>query len=400
MHLLEPVVKPYDWGSRHIIAELLGAPAPSPGPQAELWMGAHPAGPSIVRNGSAARGLDEIVAADPGATLGDDVADRFEGRLPFLLKVLAADKALSIQVHPDRETARSGFRAQGGDAGTYVDDWPKPEVLCALTEFEALAGLREPGAAAALLRDLGVPALDPVVARLERGDDAGLVEALRMVLAVAPEQRESLLAQVVAACRERAWGEGDHAAAYDAVVRIAVDHPGDLGAVASLLLNHTVLQPGEAIFLAAGGLHAYLRGAGIEILANSDNVLRAGLTSKPIDIDELCRVVDPGVGVPVLRPSADAHGVIAYDTDVPEFSLHRIERSRGALPLPGFGPRIVFVADGVARLDRPARDGGQARDLTITRGGSAFVSAADGAVTCTIASDSALVYVAAPGALR
>lgn len=396
MHLLEPEVKPYDWGSRRVIADLQGRPVPSAGPEAELWMGAHPAGPSVVRNGSGACGLDEIVAADPAGVLGPDVAARFEGRLPFLLKVLAADKALSIQVHPDRETARAAYLAQqeqGRARGAYSDDWPKPEVLCALTPFEALAGLREPREAAGLLLELGVEALEPVVERLDRGDDQGLVDALRMVLDHADGSRAGLLADVVAACEARVWDEGEHAQAYAAVVRIAADHPGDLGAVASLLLNHTVLQPGEAIYLAAGGLHAYLRGAGIEILANSDNVLRAGLTSKPIDIDELCRIVDPTVPVPVLRPAADECGVTAYETDVPEFSLHRIENRGGAgsaVELPGHGPRIVLALDGVARLES------QGASLVLERGGSAFVSAADGAVRCTGAST---LFVAAPGRL-
>lgn len=393
MHLLEPAVKPYDWGSHRVIADLQGRPVPSAGPEAELWMGAHPAGPSLVRNGSGARRLDEMVAADPAGMLGADVASRFEGRLPFLLKVLAADKALSIQVHPDRETARAAYRAQqegDQDNGAYSDDWPKPEVLCALTPFEALAGLREPLEAAGLLRELGVAALEPIVARLEEGDDEGLVVALRMVLDHAGDDGAALLADVVAACRSRACDEGEHAEAYAAVVRVAADHPGDLGAVACLLLNHTVLAPGEAIYLAAGGLHAYLRGAGIEILANSDNVLRAGLTNKPIDVEELCRVVDPTVPVPVLRPSPDESGVTAYQTDVPEFSLHRIENTAGSVELPGRGPRIVLNTDGVARLESAGST------LVLERGGSAFVSAADGPVRCT---GTATVFVAAPGCL-
>ena len=391
MHLLEPAVKPYDWGSHRTIAELQGRPSPTPGPEAELWMGAHPAGPSIVRANGSSRGLDEVVAADPAAVLGAELADRFEGRLPFLLKVLAADKALSIQVHPDRQTARAAFRAQNGDVGNYVDDWPKPEVLCALTPFEALAGLREPGEAAGLLRGLRVPALDPVVRRLEVGDDAGLVDALRMVLDVPEADRAGLLRDVVQACREQTWNEGEHADAYEALLRIADDHPGDLGAIASLLLNHTVLQPGEAIFMAAGGLHAYLRGAGVEILANSDNVLRAGLTSKRIDVDELCRIVDPTVGVPVLRPRPDDRGVTSYAVSVPEFSLYRLQREGGTIELPGSGPRVVLVTAGAARLECATGS------LCVERGGSAFISAADGPVSCAGAGT---LFVAGPGALE
>lgn len=282
MDVLEPVVQPYAWGSRRIIADLLGRPAPSDAPEAELWMGAHPAAPAGLTRAGERTTLDRVVEQAPERELGAVVSERFEGRLPFLLKVLAAEKALSIQVHPDRDTARAAFAAQrergvepGDPEATYADDWPKPEIVCALTPFEALAGMREAGEAAGLLRALGVEALAPVVERLDEGDDAGLVEALRTLLAWPQDARGDLLTRVVEAADELAESDGEHAGAYRAVVRAAADHPGDLGAVATLLLNHTILQPGEGLYLAAGGLHAYLRGAGVEILANSDNVLRA-----------------------------------------------------------------------------------------------------------------------------
>lgn len=396
MDLLEPALKSYDWGSRRYIAELQGRAVPSQGPEAELWMGAHPAGPSLVRDQEQVRGLDAIVEQDPAGVLGDRLASRFGGRLPFLLKVLAADKALSIQVHPDRETARAAYRAEqeaGVATGNYVDDWPKPEVLCALTPFEALAGMREPREAAGLLRDLAVPLLDPIVTRLERGDDPALVDALRMLLGGPAHVQRALLDAVVAACAQRSWQDPstDHARAYAAVTRIAADHPGDLGAVASLLLNYLVLEPGEAIYMPAGGLHAYLRGAGIEILANSDNVLRAGLTGKHIDVEELCRIVDPTVGVPVLRPAPDADGVTTYDAAVPEFTLHRLDGTAVAVALPGDGPRIVLNVAGSATL-RSATE-----QVHLERGASAFVSAADGPVT---SEGEATLYVAGPGRLR
>src|SRR5215469_16697105 len=166
MDLLEPVVQPYAWGSREAIAELQGRPAPSPGPEAELWMGAHPSAPSGVERNGRHTTLDAVIAADPAGELGEDCARRFGGRLPFLLKVLAASKALSIQVHPSRAQAEAGYRdeslrglAPGDKRRNYVDDWPKPEILCALTRFEILAGMRNPADAARLLRTLSVPAL-------------------------------------------------------------------------------------------------------------------------------------------------------------------------------------------------------------------------------------------------
>ena len=147
MDLLRPVIKPYAWGSRHAIAWLQGRPVPSAGPEAELWMGAHPAAPSGLTRAGRSLTLDAVVAADPDPELGVACRDRFGGRLPFLLKILAAEKALSIQVHPDRRQAEAGFAAERCRDGvrTYVDDWPKPELLHALTPFEVLAGFRAPG---------------------------------------------------------------------------------------------------------------------------------------------------------------------------------------------------------------------------------------------------------------
>src|ERR1700740_2923212 len=169
MELLQPVIRPYAWGPRHAIAELRGRPVPSPGPEAELWMGAHPSAPS----GVAWTTLDEGIAAAPGRALGAECAHRFGGRLPFLLKVLSAAKALSIQVHPSRAQAEAGYAADntrglapGDPARNYVDDWPKPELLYALTPFEVAAGLRLPADASALLQALDVDELKPLATRL------------------------------------------------------------------------------------------------------------------------------------------------------------------------------------------------------------------------------------------
>jgi mannose-6-phosphate isomerase len=164
--LLGNTVQPYAWGSRTAIAELLGEPRPSTGPQAELWMGAHPSAPSVLTRDGVTGTLTAAIAANPRIELGAKAAARFGGRLPFLLKVLAADKALSIQLHPTREQAEAGFAREEAlgvprDSGerVYVDDWPKPEILCALTPFEVLAGLRPAEQAAEALEGLGLPEL-------------------------------------------------------------------------------------------------------------------------------------------------------------------------------------------------------------------------------------------------
>src|SRR5271170_1080010 len=335
MELLQPVIRPYAWGSRTGIAELQGRPVPAPGPEAELWIGAHPSAPGETT-------LDAVIAADPDRELGPACVARFGPRLPFLLKVLSADQALSIQLHPSRAQAEAGFRAEntrglppGDPARNYVDDWPKPELLCALTPFEVLAGLRPPPDAAALLRALSVGQLAPLAAELQAATNPqALSRVLAAILEWPPGSRAALVTAVVAACAALASSASPYAAACAAAVREAGHHPGDLGVVAMLLLRHTVLAPGQAVFMPAGGLHAYLRGTGIEVLANSDNVIRAGLTAKHVDVPELLKLLDPAVTVPVLTPAPRGDGVAWFDTPAPEFRLYVADLAEPPVTLP------------------------------------------------------------------
>jgi mannose-6-phosphate isomerase len=408
MDVLRPVVRPYPWGSRHAIAELVGRPAPAPGPEAELWMGAHPSAPSGVARDARRRALDAVIAADPDRELGPGCVARFGPRLPFLLKVLAAEQALSIQVHPSRAQAQAGFRAENArglapddPARNYTDDWPKPELLYALTPFEVLAGLRTPADAAGLLRALAVGPLAPLAVQLEAAAQetaplpaelaAAELEAAPLAAAASGEviagvlgtilswpaaARSALVADVVAACARLATAGGPYSGAAAAAVRIAADHPGDLGVVASLLLRHAVLEPGQAMFMPAGGLHAYLKGTGIELLANSDNVVRAGLTGKHLDVPELLALLDPSVDVPVLSPRGLADGIAWFDTPAPEFRLYLVDLVGNTVSLPGEGPRIVLCTEGSAVLR--SESGGKTE---IGRGGSCFLAAADGPVS-------------------
>jgi mannose-6-phosphate isomerase len=431
MDVLEPVVQPYAWGSRTAIAEIQGRPAPTPGPEAELWMGAHPSSPSgLVRRGHQTT-LDQVIAADPAAELGPGCVARFGPRLSFLLKILAPEKALSIQVHPDRAQAEAGYLAEnqrgvplGDRARNYVDDWPKPELLCAVTRFEVLAGFRSTADMLGLLAALGTERLRPVAGALTTpgavtepaaltapdavtepgavtvpgavtepgatsspGGDARL-DALRALLTWPPGQRGELQEDVLAGCAKLAAGDGRYAAACDAVLRIAADHPGDPGVVAALLLNHEVLEPGDAVYMPAGGLHAYVKGVGIELLANSDNVLRAGLTSKHVDVPELLRLVDPAVAVPVISGRQVSPPTVMYDTPAPEFRLYRMSLDSGqTAPLPDAGPRIACCLDGAATLRTAA-----GRPVQLARGESCFVPASDGDVT---AAGKAVLFVAA-----
>ncbi|HEV3168687.1 MAG TPA: mannose-6-phosphate isomerase, class I [Actinocrinis sp.] len=398
MDLLRNTVQTYAWGSATAIPELLGVGNPDGAPQAELWMGAHPSAPSNVVRGEGGMPLDAVIADDPVGELGAEVAGRFGGRLPFLLKVLAAQKALSIQLHPDREQAQAGFAAEeargvprNARERVYVDDWPKPEVLCALTPFEVLAGLRPAPQAADVLDGLGVKELNDLVRALRSDPEPATVGRTLAVVLGWPEGRlrDELVQRVLEGAAKAAGRGGEHKAAYEAVGRIAADHPGDVGVVCSLLMNHAVVEPGQALFMAAGGVHAYIRGTGVELMANSDNVIRAGLTPKHIDIPELMRVLDPAVPVPTLTARRTGPGVEEFDTPVPEFRLRRLTPDGASLDVPAPGlPRILLCVDGEAEV---SADG---RSLTIGRGQSCYLSARD--VAATVSGD-ALLFLASPG---
>jgi mannose-6-phosphate isomerase len=259
-----------------------------------------------------------------------------------------------------------------------VDDWPKPELLYALTPFEVAAGLRTPSDAAALLQALEVDELKPLAAGLT-DRRASLGAALASILSWPEPAR--LVSDVVAACHRLTVSASPYAGACAAAVRVAADHPGDVGVVALLLMRHEVLQPGQAVFMPAGGLHAYLRGTGIELLANSDNVVRSGLTGKHVDVPELLELLDPSVAVPVLTPRLAAPGVTTFDTPAPEFRLYLIDlpaspgSAASALALPGAGPRILLCLDGACTLRAAS-----GQELELARGGSCFIPFADGPV--------------------
>ena len=399
MDLLRNTIQPYAWGSPTAIPQLLGVDNPEGTTQAELWMGAHPTAPSKLIRAGHEVALDRVIAAAPELELGEATADRYGGRLPFLLKVLAARKALSIQLHPDRAQAEAGFAAEeargvprGARERVYVDDWPKPEVLCALTPFEVLAGLRPAAQAAEILSRLGVGALEPLAAEL-RADPkpATVARALATLLSWPQAERAALIGEVVDAAARLAAEPTGFQAAYGAVGRVAQDHPGDIGLVCSLLMNHAIVEPGQALFMGAGGLHAYIQGTGIELMANSDNVIRAGLTPKHIDVPELVRVLDPEVAVPILTARLISDGVEEFETPVPEFRLRRlaVDPATSPLAVPGGGlPRILLCVDGAAM----ATSGD--RTLELRRGQSCYLSAADVRVTLTGA---AALFLASPG---
>ncbi|WP_326722693.1 mannose-6-phosphate isomerase, class I [Streptomyces sp. NBC_00243] len=350
MDRLDNTIRPYAWGSTTAIPRLLGV-EPTGEPQAEMWMGAHPGAPSRTERGP----LTEVIDEDPEKELGRAAVAKFGPRLPFLLKILAAGAPLSLQVHPNLEQAREGYEDEESrgipvDAPhrNYKDANHKPELICALTEFDGLCGFRAPDEAAELLAGLDVDSLKPYADLLHaHPEEAALREVLTALLTADPDDMAHTVREAAAACA-RLGGS------YAPYADLAHHYPGDPGVIAAMLLNYVQLQPGEALFLGAGIPHAYLNGLGVEIMANSDNVLRCGLTPKHVDVPELLRVVrfeasDPGV----LRPEASPDGEEVYATPIDEFRLSRFVLPQDAAPhdLIAATPQILLCTAGSVRAD-------------------------------------------------
>ena len=377
MEHLEGALRPYPWGSHTLIAELRGEPVPSSQPQAELWFGAHPAAPATVGG----TGLDEVIAADPDAALGARVRGEYGNQLPFLVKLLAAAAPLSIQAHPSLEQAKEGFARENAEGialnsanRNYKDPNHKPELIVALTPFRALAGFRPVADTAALFDALSCPELDRYASLLPADGNGDLRALFTTLISLPAQPRAELIRAVEQAARNVAAQTGHPEWLTDAA-QVYLDlneaYPGDVGVLAALLLNVLTLAPGEAAFLRAGQLHAYLSGLGVEVMANSDNVLRGGLTTKHVDVPELVRVLDfTTLDNPRAEVAASGGGV-EFQLPVDSFAVRMHELHDGeALTLNNDGPAIVLCTSGEVAHG----------DFTLTQGNAAWVPASDGEV--------------------
>lgn len=407
MHVIQGRVRDYDWGAPDLIPEFFAQPAAT-FPVAELWLGAHPGAPARCEvdarsiaissedladgeRGARSRatiGIDlrAYIAADPIGTLGSDVVNNHGGELPYLLKLIAPAQPISMQVHPSIEQARIGYERENAlgipvDAPnrSYKDANHKPELVYAVTQFEAIVGFRTPRRILGVLDGLDTELTAHLAECIRKQPNAhGVRDAFASLLSEETRPPEEAVAEVVEACAARTADESPSPRADVMVGKLASYYEGDPGIVASLLLNPVTLQPGEAMFTPAGTVHAYASGLGLEIMANSDNVLRAGLTGKYVDVAELLDVVET-VAAPPIRIAPERISPIqsTFYAPVDDFELSMIElrQAHRTFKLRGGGPRIIASLEGAAEI---WTESGQHHVLNT--GQAVFVRADDGRV--------------------
>jgi mannose-6-phosphate isomerase len=420
-------VKYYDWGSPDGIPAFLGVDNAEGRPWAELWMGVHPGGPSGVTDLGSRFSLRDLIGADPRRYLGGKVYETFGG-LPFLFKVLAAGKPLSIQAHPNREQAKRGFEREnarglppGAPDRNYRDPNHKPELVCALGPFTAMCGFRKPGEIApgldAFLKDAPLPLkeeLRPLTESLTIDGAAGALRGFCAALyGLGPETREALTEYILETEKRHAAGGlppwREYMEEWQYMAAFARLFPGDPALISPLFLNIVHLKAGEAMYLPSGVFHAYLHGLAVELMASSDNVLRGGLSSKHIDPEELIGILDFAPFKPAILPppdedaaGGDASLCFRYPCPLEEFFLS-VMKGREKMPAGGAaadadsfpdieGPAIALVTEGQVLI---RAEGGE--EWTLGKGESAFIPPRNGAGALRLSGNYTL-YLAASDA--
>jgi len=377
--ILKNPVQEYAWGSKTAIQELLGKPVPSEKPMAEMWMGAHAKAPSKVLIDEQWRSLDAVIEESPESILGKRVAEKFGNKLPFLFKVLAADRPLSIQVHPNLEQARAGFARENRlgiplDAPNrnYRDDNHKPELLLAVTYFSGLKGFRRIEEILGLMERIAPSGLAFELNQLRKKPEAsGLKSFFNTLMTLDKSRQNKILGEAVSLAEKLA----DQDPAFHWIVELNREYPQDMGIFSPVILNFVELRPGETMYLEAGELHSYLNGLAMELMANSDNVLRGGLTPKYIDMPELLKIADFETG-PVLpvRPAELGNCESAYQTPAQEFLLSVISvDKKEAFESPrDRSVEILICMEGETNIN----DSGEGEVLTLAKGQSVIVPSA------------------------
>jgi len=379
IHILKNPILNYAWGSHIAIAELTGRPFPTREPEAEMWMGAHPKAPSTFKTAHGDESLLELINRHPQDILGNKTATAHKNRLPYLFKVLAIEKPLSIQAHPNRAQARHGFAIENRlkvpmDAAerNYRDDNHKPECICALTPFWALNGFRNITDMVLLLKKACSLSLEENIRELENRQDAkGLKCFIQTLLDMDAASVDTVLHEAISHAEQLKSRDP----VFDWVIRLHSSYPGDVGVMFPLILNLVCLNPGQAMYLPAGQMHAYLKGVGIELMANSDNVLRGGLTPKHVDAGELLGILNfDAQPLEIIEPIKRRASEKAYPTPAIEFELSIIEAVEREPYTSGKDrcAEILLLTSGEIEIFQTS----ESKTVKLTRGMSVIVPAA------------------------
>jgi mannose-6-phosphate isomerase len=381
-------VQNYAWGSHTALTDLYGIANPDNLPMAELWMGAHPKSSSKITDASGqVRSLRDVIDADKATLLGHEVADRF-GELPFLFKVLCADNPLSIQVHPNKKASEEGFAKENAagiplDAAerNYKDPNHKPELVFALTPFLAMNAFREFSDIVSLLQPVS-GAHTSIAHFLQEPNAERLSQLFASLLNMQGDEKSRALGVLKAALNSQ---QGEP---WETIRFIAQFYPDDSGLFSPLLLNVVKLNPGEAMFLFAETPHAYLQGTALEVMANSDNVLRAGLTPKYIDIPELVANVKftPKPAAELLTQPSQHGAELDFPIPVDDFAFSLHDLSTQGADVAQQSAAILFCLEGEAVLQKGEQQ------LVLKPGESAFVSANESPVSLSGVGRIARVY--------
>lgn len=374
IYKLDAKIQNYAWGSKTLLPTILGK-LEAEEPQAELWLGAHPKSPALIQTKTGLIGLDKLISNNKDAVLGNFAK---YNQLPFLMKILTADTPLSIQSHPNLWQAKAGFEMENilriplnAFNRNYKDANHKPELICALTEFDAMCGFRPVKEIADLLRYFEVvDSFSFLKSFLDNPNQETLKIFFERLMNSDKHKIENAVSEMIQKMEDKTARDESEDFAFGWIKKLNDFYPGDVGVFAPLLLNTVKLQPGEALYLGAGELHAYLKGAGVEIMANSDNVLRGGLTPKHVDVPELLNTLTFNCGKEkIINPIPNNSFEKTYQTPADEFELSRIELADSSYELKPEGAEIVFCLEGELDIKTPNKE-----VLGLKRGESAFIS--------------------------
>jgi mannose-6-phosphate isomerase len=374
--LMKNTIQEYAWGSHTAIADLMGNQSPSTIPQAELWMGAHPKAPSLVKYDDKWVSLLDLIKKFPADILGKEIAAKFGNKLPYLFKVLAASKPLSIQAHPSIKQAKQGFERENrlgipldSPNRNYKDENHKPECICALTPFLALYGFRKISEIISLMKKICLKVLDKELNNLKRQPNSeGLKSFFHSLITMNNPRKKQIIELAITNAKKLS----EDNQGFKWIVNLYKEYPNDIGIFAPILLNLISLKPGQALFLPSGELHAYLDGLGVELMANSDNVLRGGLTKKYIDVPELIRVLNfEEKKVDILISKKNKNCEKFYNVPAEEFVLSVIsdEKNLSYISPEKRSVEIILCTDGKASIS----DVGMKENIPLTKGTSIII---------------------------